>query len=344
MAFDLRLLGAFGRGLASGDSPVEQIANGLNSIGDARVAQGQRNKTMEFLSQSPEISKAVQDQLLTPQEGLKLYFAQQAETKKAQSPDNRYKAVGSRLFDLQTQDWISPPAGAGGDEELGLNLVYGQDTEGNTVGFQPSKSGGLRPVTLPPGVRLTPGTSAVDLGTSIGIRENRSGDIIRQVPKDLRGAEREKALGDSEGKSRASAAGDYQSAQNALSLVQDLRTDPNRQWGTGKTSAGNWISASPGYDYQNKVDQAKAGAFATAIQQMRGLGALSNAEGDVATRAVTRMDTATSEGAFLDALDDYEKIIRQGMDRAGRLLQGGQQQPAQGGANRTATGVQWSID
>lgn len=78
----------------------------------------------------------------------------------------------------------------------------------------------------------------------------------------------------------------------------------------------NNIPGTGGYDFQNLVDQAKSGAFLTAIQQMRGLGALSNAEGSTATQAVTRMNTATSEEAFLKALDDYEKIIDQGIARA----------------------------
>ncbi len=68
--------------------------------------------------------------------------------------------------------------------------------------------------------------------------------------------------------------------------------------------------------WKDLVDQAKSGAFLTAVQQMRGLGALSNNEGGAATQAITRMNTATSKEAFLKALDDYEMIIDQGIARA----------------------------
>lgn len=107
---------------------------------------------------------------------------------------------------------------------------------------------------------------------------------------------------------------------NAKALVADIRNDPNLGWGTGFSSYGNSVRGTGGYDFQNKVNQAKSGAFLTAIQQMRGLGALSNAEGDAATRAVTRLNTSTSEKEFVSALDDYERIIDQAMARAqGRM-------------------------
>ena len=88
----------------------------------------------------------------------------------------------------------------------------------------------------------------------------------------------------------------------------------------------NVVPGTPGKSYQLKVNQARSGAFLTAIQQLRGMGALSNAEGQTATDAVTRLTTADTEEGFLQALADYEKVVRAGRDRArGRL----QQAPAQ---------------
>ena len=110
--------------------------------------------------------------------------------------------------------------------------------------------------------------------------------------------------------------------------------------GTGGTSVFNRVPGTGGYDFANKVEQAKSGAFLTAIQQMRGLGALSNAEGSAATAAITRMDTATSEEAFKSALDDYEKIVRQGIERAQGRLRGGDAPTGR----KTSTGVQWSVE
>jgi hypothetical protein len=65
---------------------------------------------------------------------------------------------------------------------------------------------------------------------------------------------------------------------------------------------------------------------------MRGLGQLSNVEGQTAKQAVTRMKTATSEQEFLDALSDYEEIVTAGKQRAQNRLnrgQGGNQNPGE---------------
>jgi hypothetical protein len=51
------------------------------------------------------------------------------------------------------------------------------------------------------------------------------------------------------------------------------------------------------------------------------MGSLSNAEGQTATRAISRMDTATSTPAFLDALADYEAIVQIGRERAAARIQ-----------------------
>jgi hypothetical protein len=112
------------------------------------------------------------------------------------------------------------------------------------------------------------------------------------------------AVGGAQGEAVAGAPGDIAAADIALGKITELREDPNRAWGTGASSLLNFIPATPGYDYQTKVDEVTAGAFLTAIQQMRGLGQLSNVEGQTAKQAVTRMKTATSEQEFLDALSD----------------------------------------
>jgi hypothetical protein len=83
----------------------------------------------------------------------------------------------------------------------------------------------------------------------------------------------------------------------------------------------NIVPGTPGYDVQNRVNQLLSGGFLTAIDQLRGMGSLSNAEGQTATRAISRMDTATSTPAFLDALADYEAIVQIGRERAAARLE-----------------------
>lgn len=125
-------------------------------------------------------------------------------------------------------------------------------------------------------------------------------------------------IGTSQGQGAAAAPGDISTAQTALGLLDQIETSPELRWATGASVGlgGNKIAGTGRYGFQNLVDQAKSGAFLSAIQQMRGMGALSNAEGQVATAAITRMDTALSEADFRNALSDYRAVIQTGMERA----------------------------
>ena len=131
---------------------------------------------------------------------------------------------------------------------------------------------------------------------------------------------RQKSSGAAEGKitteQALSASSDIQAADQALSILDQIIANPALERGTGFTSLANIVPGTAGYDFQNLVNQAKSGAFLTAIEQLRGLGALSNAEGQAATSAITRMDTATSKEAFLKAVSDYRTIIESGKQRA----------------------------
>jgi hypothetical protein len=209
------------------------------------------------------------------------------------------------------------PGGAD-DVTYGKSPIWGKDADGNDVLGTIGDDGTFRQIDTG---EFTPsrGLEKVDLGTAWGFRDKGTGQIVHTEPKDIRGVEREQEIGTSEGKAASSAPADYQAGQNALDVVDQIMTHPAMDSGTGFSSKiWNGIPGTDTYDFQNLVDQAKSGAFLTAIQQMRGLGALSNSEGSAATQAITRMNTATSREAFIAALNDYRAIVEQGMANAQR--------------------------
>lgn len=322
-----------GLGLLSGKNPQEQAALGAQGLAGAL----QNNKTVKWLQQTnPELAQAVQNGVISGGDAYKMMMQQRIE---AQKPKNPFMAVGKNLFNKDTGEWISPPAGVGEDSpEYGLNPQYGVDAEGNPVIIQLSKVGTSKQTALPDGVSLSKEPIKLDAGTHYVLLDSITRQPIGQIPKNLAEAEAQKEIGTAQGKATAAAAGDVQAGLNAKDLIGSIRNDPGREWGTGKTSVFNNMPGTTGYDFQRKVDQAKSGAFLTAIQQMRGLGALSNAEGQTATDAVTRMSTAQTEEGFIEALNDYERIIDQGIARAQSKLGGG----AQGGSV-TKTGATWRI-
>lgn len=192
-------------------------------------------------------------------------------------------------------DWVNGggAGGAGGATEYGLTPIWGQLPDGSFGYGVQGKDGSFKPVD--------------------------TGDLNPLDPRTLAGERAYgTAVGGAQGGAAAAAPGDIASAGMALDLVQQIKTHPELPWATG-TSVGFGGNAIPGtgrFGFQNLVEQAKSGAFLTAIQEMRGLGALSNTEGQAATQAITRMNTALSEQDFLAAVSDYERIVQRGMENA----------------------------
>ncbi len=141
---------------------------------------------------------------------------------------------------------------------------------------------------------------------------------------------RQGAAGTAEGKitteQALAAPSDVAAADQALAILDQIVANPNIEMGTGFSSIMNTIPGTVGYDFQNLVNQAKSGAFLTAIDKLQGMGALSNTEGLAATAAIARMDTATSKQAFLKAVADYRALVNAGRLRAlERMRSSGQQ-------------------
>jgi hypothetical protein len=272
--------------LIAGENPEEsfggafaEAGHGLGVIKKERAAKEQENKAMAFLqSKRPDLAEAV--------------------------------AAGMPI----SEAW-SRALGSSGGVTYSKTPVYGTDANGKTGLGVIGDDGSFKLIDTGD-FNVESGMDKVDLGTQWGLLNKRTGQIEGYMPKDIAGAAAQKEIGEGQGKAAVSAPGDIQAGQNALDMVESLRNDPSRVRGTGFSSILNGIPGTAGKDFQTKVDQAASGAFLTAIQQMRGLGALSNAEGSAATQAITRMNTATSEEAFIAALDDYEMIVRQGIARA----------------------------
>lgn len=129
-----------------------------------------------------------------------------------------------------------------------------------------------------------------------------------------------KAMGEAAGSAAAAAPAEVAAADETLRFIDEVRNHPGIDMGTGASSVLNVVPGTSGYDFQNRVNQLLSGGFLTAIDQLRGMGALSNAEGQTATRAISRMDTATSKEEFLAALADYERVVKEGRKRAAERI------------------------
>lgn len=324
-----RTLNDFFLGLAMGSNPNQSLAGAAQMVATGRserAGKKNQNQTVEWLkSQGMDEmqAKAIAGNPSTLSEFLKI------KMKGGERTEYELRAAAAEEYGLdpnsqEGQAYILSgklPESRGGAAELGLNPQYGVDDQGNPVLIQIGKDGKAVQTAMPEGVKLSKEPIKLDAGTHWVLLDPISRQPIGQVPKELAAAEAQKEIGTAQGRAAAAAPGDIQAGRNALDLVESLRSDPSRQRGTGMSSVFNAIPGTAGYDYASKVNQAKSGAFLSAIQQLRGMGALSNAEGETATKAITRLDTAMSEEAFLAALNDYETILRQGLAKAERMAE-----------------------
>ncbi|MDK4703901.1 hypothetical protein PH562_16745 [Rhizobium sp. CNPSo 4062] len=316
-------------GWAMGSTPQQSLALGAAIMSANSKERTAKNQTLAWLK-----GRGVSDDEATFLSGNPTALADYLKNVYAAQRNQGLLNVGkgAALYDTASKQWITPPEGAAGSQdEYGLTPIYGKDAQGNIIALQPGKHGTVNQLKLPDGVTITPPVQQTDLGTSVQYRD-KFGNVVDSQQKDIRGKAAQEVLGKQEGGMEAAAPADYQSAQNALDTIDAIRRDPNKGWGTGASSLFNSIPGTYGRDFQNKVDAAKSGAFLTAIQQMRGLGSLSDAEGQAATKAVNRLDTSTSEQEFNSALDDYEKIVRQGQARAAARMKNAPQQAPTGTA------------
>lgn len=159
-------------------------------------------------------------------------------------------------------------------------------------------------------------------------------------------AEAAKITAGAAAEAQVAAPADIAAADKALSEINGIKEHPGLDRGTGWTSIANSVPGTIGYDFQNRVNQVKSGAFLTAIDQMRGMGSLSNAEGQTATAAVNRMDTATSKEEFIAAMNDYEEVIKIGRDRAQKKIKApdAPASPPSGGASTGNTRLKFNAE
>lgn len=319
--------------------PPNVLAQALRVMADPRANDNTKAVAQALIQRQQAQEQAAQEQSIWQQR--QAYEQQQ----QANDPLRQAQiAQAQAQADKLRRDASNP----NGDETFYGNTVPIQNPDGSISYGQMGNRGTFRPIQLPEGQTFAPPTRTIDAGTETVVMD-QAGNVISRVPKQNREAAAETAGGTVQGRTQAekqiSAPADFQSAQNAIDILDQIENHPARKAGTGGTSIFNAIPGTSGYDFQNLVNQAKSGAFLTAIESMKGLGALSNAEGGAATAAVTRMDTATTEEGFMSALSDYRKIVSQGMERARKNIPEGQRpamettsQPQKKRLKFTATG------
>ena len=113
-----------------------------------------------------------------------------------------------------------------------------------------------------------------------------------------------------------------------------------------------YFSGTDTSDFNKRLEQVKGGAFLKAYETLKGTGQITEKEGEKATAAITRMDTAQSEKEFILAAKEFKSIIESAVERAKTKMRGSTPAPAAANAaagggntpNVTPNGVSYSVE
>lgn len=328
--------GGFGAGVSGffnnlHTGPIGALIGGIGSAAGLQdPATRQANQTAQYLV-SKGFDPALAKTVVSDPALLRSVLPQMMGTGGQTDDIKEYQFAKREEPSLTFQQFMNRKRATTG--EYSLTPQYGTNDKGETVLIQTGKSGEAIQTKLPAGVKISSGVEKVDLGTSWGIIDKRTGQMVGQQPKDIEGKESAEERGKAKGLAQVNLPNVVANAEQTLKIIQDIKDDPYRERGTGASSIFNMIPASGGFDFAQKVEQLKGKAFLEAFQSLKGGGAITEIEGKKAENAIARLNVAQSEGAFLTALNELEEVVKAGIDRA-KQKAGGVSAPTTGAPQR----------
>lgn len=224
-------------------------------------------------------------------------------------------------------------AASGG--RAGLQVIYGVDDQGNPVALQPTDTGQLVRSQMPAGVTISREPLRFDAGTHFVLMDPITRQQIGVIPKDIAGAESAKVTGKAQGEAAVELPAVIQKGEEALALIQGAIDHPGRATATGLSGyidPRSWLPGTNARDFLARHRQLEGRAFLEAYQMLKGGGQITEIEGQKAERAIARLDTAQSDEAYLEALEDLKEVFRAGINRARQRA--GVAAPQQSGPDR----------
>ncbi|WP_345770903.1 glycoside hydrolase family 73 protein [Brucella intermedia] len=244
------------------------------------------------------------------------------------------KLDDNRLFNQRTgeiRDLPTNPNAPSGD--LGLNPQYGLDKDGNPVLLQLGKNGKVVQSQMPEGVTLSKEPIKLDAGTHFVLLDPITRQPVGQIPKDVAGAASEGAAGKAQGEAAANIPVVEANANSILGMIDSLDTDPYLDSMVGPVASRMPNITADAARVQSKMDQIGGQAFLQAFNSLKGGGQITEIEGQKATQAIARLNTAQSPADYRQALGELRQIVLTGVQRA-------RQQAGGGAASQTAPAIQ----
>ena len=109
----------------------------------------------------------------------------------------------------------------------------------------------------------------------------------------------------------------HDQTRQTIGTINRLMEHPGRRGATGTWNLGRMVPGTDAADFAAEVETLKAQTFLPMVQQLRGMGALSNAEGDKLNAAVGALRFDMSEKAFNESLGRIRDQFGAALGRAG---------------------------
>jgi len=215
--------------------------------------------------------------------------------------------------------------------EYSLTPQYGTNEKGETVLMQTGKSGEAIQTKLPPGIKVSSGVERIDAGTHWILYDKRTGTPVGTQPKDVAGKASQEAQGEAQGKAIVALPTVISTTEQSLKLVDEMIKHPGRETATGLSGTidpRNYFGGTDAKDFQVRAKQIEGRTFLSAFDQLRGAGAITEAEGQKATAAIARLDRSQSDTEYLSALHELKGVLSRGMEIARQRAGQGGQAPA----------------
>lgn len=106
-------------------------------------------------------------------------------------------------------------------------------------------------------------------------------------------------------------------SRQTIGTINRLLSSPGREGATGMINVQRFVPGTNAADFAAEVETLKAQTFLPMVQQLRGMGALSNAEGDKLNAAVGALNFNMSEKAFQESLGRIRDQFGSALQRSG---------------------------
>jgi GH24 family phage-related lysozyme (muramidase) len=225
--------------------------------------------------------------------------------------ERRAIAGGLKPGTPEFQDFVLKGGRGQTGEEYGTTPVP-YELNGKIYYTQVSKAGGRKDIDLPEGAKWLTGVDRVDTGTGTALVGKKTGQVEAVIPKDVAGQQAAQETGKAAGQAQVALPAAKTMVDNAFRTIEQLKTHPGLDTGTGATSVfdpRSWVPGTAAFDFNEKNKQAQGQSFMAARDALKGAGQVTDFEGAKGEQAIANLNAAQSKGQYLEALENVRRML-----------------------------------